>query len=282
MKRSRTALALFLGVFGGLLSAVELTGPVTIASESSGKRGSQASCPFDGGGCEYTRSRGYCEFAYDTSPKSAADEARQGYWDIDEEWYHDSDRWEAVEVRKAPKRSAPTKVAPKKVEKPTWYEHPGDVEASQNDCPDEIEAAPVKVVSTRAASAKAKPHLHDGAFFCPAVCPLPKAELWLSGPRVSAGQYAVADSLGPDVCDLSFLSPTQRIVWQGTPPIVLGLDAATSLAKHLAGGYVDAASATADRLSVAAHNTVIAAKARLVQRRSGRTTHRSTVNKRSR
>src|SRR3569833_339022 len=68
MKRSRTALALFLGVFGGLLSAVEWTGPVSVATEDSSRIPAARSRWSAMGGCEFLRSLDYCEFAYDRSP----------------------------------------------------------------------------------------------------------------------------------------------------------------------------------------------------------------------
>ncbi|HWA99420.1 MAG TPA: hypothetical protein VG713_13050, partial [Pirellulales bacterium] len=70
MKRSRTALALFLGAFGSLISAVELTGPVGLAASEANAVARLAIRTPSPTRCEFLDSLEYCEYGYDAAPRS--------------------------------------------------------------------------------------------------------------------------------------------------------------------------------------------------------------------
>ncbi len=268
MKQSRTALALFLAVFAGLLSAVELTGPVSIASEGKPSPKSASACPYLPG-CDTLWSLGYCEYAYDAAPKAAASKLPR-YWDIEEEDCAFDCEAYGLDVydRGQSRERASTR--------PEMFWAP--------ECPDEIDSIEPIVVPVRSA-AKPAPKAADQAYLCVAGGALPPAQMWMNGSGYSIASQAWANSLGPDACDLSFLPPTVApspwMVARGRSPIVIGLEAAASMAKNFAVAYTEATIATSERVLSATKNTYVAAKARSVQRR-GRTTQRAPAAQRSR
>jgi hypothetical protein len=266
MKRSRTALALFLGVFGGLLAAVEWTGPVGVASEETSRTPGPTLRRPNMGGCEFLRSLDYCEYGYDACPYKSRvvvplRDTTASEIDVDQAICEGLDYV-------APPRAA--KPALKPAGKQAIVASVKYVASDDSDCwHDSCEDWSPKPAKKAAGITR--------IIIAPRSVSLPPAITWMNGPRLTVGQVALAESH----CDHTFdVSKAMRLYCPVARPVVainvlpMGLAAVVKIADNLVIGYSKSWDSTSHRVAVLARNTAKAATSLSAQRRANRTTQR--------
>ncbi|HEX4129629.1 MAG TPA: hypothetical protein VHZ24_06270 [Pirellulales bacterium] len=256
MKRSRTALALFLGVFGGLLSTIERAGPVGLAASDIDRATVTAGIRHSLGRCEYLGSLEYCEYAYDADPAAIAKPAilsRGCSSPCDPGIEYEPD---CVDYCASPSDQAAIRNQAADAESIS-YQHPGfDCWEASNECcfaascplaydechgtvGCEAECEAYCRASASAASVAAS-HTPGIAFVSPFWRAVPPAMGWINGPQRSLAPAGFAGIRATPTIDVT------TIALPGDEPVVsddrhwtglLGMQHATAVAANVATGY---------------------------------------------